>query len=153
MQLVWGKVFLILAGVFAANIMLDNPLTKDECFNICARLEGHPDNVAPTVYGGLVASYKKDETYCPIKYEISDDLKFIVIIPKYKLSTHDARNVLPKELSYSDIVNNLSRIVNIPKAFREGNLELLKDLFNDKLHEPYRKKLIKEYDEKFEVQV
>jgi len=137
---------LIVAGVFAANIMLDNPLTKDECFNICARLEGHPDNVAPAVYGGLVASYKKDDTYFPIKYEISDDLKFIVIIPKYKLSTHDARNVLPKELSYSDIVNNLSRIVNIPKAFREGNLELLKDLFNDKLHEPYRKKLIKEYD-------
>ena len=137
---------LIVAGVFAANEILGNPLTKDECFNICARLEGHPDNVAPAVYGGLVASFKCDDTYYPIKYEINKDLKFVVVIPKYKLSTHDARNVLPKELPYKDIVNNLSRIVNIPKAFREGDLELLRNLFIDKLHEPYRKKLIKEYD-------
>lgn len=137
---------LIVAGVFAANEMLEKPLTKDECFCICASLEGHPDNVAPAIYGSLIASYKKDEKYYPIKYEISEDLKFIVIIPKYELKTQDARNVLPKELPYKDIVSNLSRIVNIPKAFKEGNLELLKDLFEDKLHEPYRSKLIKEYD-------
>jgi len=137
---------LIVAGVFAANEILGNPLTKDECFNICARLEGHPDNVAPAIYGKLVASFKINDTYYPNIYDINDDLKFIVVIPKYKLSTHDAREVLPKELPYKDIVNNLSRIVNIPKAFKNGDLDLLKKLFSDKLHEPYRSKLIKEYD-------
>lgn len=136
---------LIVAGVFAANEMLNRPLSKNECFDICARIEGHPDNVAPAIYGGLVASYKKGDSYYPTIYPINKDLKFIVIIPKYKLSTHEARGVLPHELPYSDIVNNLSRIVNIPKAFNDGDVDLLIDLFNDKLHEPYRSKLIKEY--------
>lgn len=54
---------LIVAGVFAANEMLNRPLSKNECFDICARIEGHPDNVAPAIYGGLVASYKKDDSY------------------------------------------------------------------------------------------
>lgn len=138
---------LIVAGVFAANHMLNNPLTKDECFNICCEIEGHPDNVAPAIYGNLVASYKKDGKYIPVSYSINKDLKFITIIPPYKISTHEARGVLPKELPYSDIVNNTSRIINLPKALYDGNVDMLIDLFEDKMHEPYRSKLIKEYDE------
>ena len=138
---------LIVAGVFAANYMLNNPLSKDECFTICAKLEGHPDNVAPAIYGGLIASFKDDLGYHPIRYEVSNKLKFITIIPPFKLKTEDARGVLPKMLEYKDIVNNLSRIVNIPYAFKLGDIKLIKQLFNDKLHEPYRKKLIKGYDE------
>ena len=136
---------LIVAGVFAANKMLGNPLSKDECFDICANIEGHPDNVAPAIYGNLVASYKVNDKFVPVVYNVNNELKFIVVIPNYKLSTHEARGVLPKELSYADIINNTSRIVNIPKAFNEGNIDLLLDLFNDKMHEPYRAKLIKEY--------
>lgn len=138
---------LIVAGVFAANYMLGNPLTKDECFDICAKLEGHPDNVAPAIYGNLVASYKKNDKFVPVSYSINKDLKFVVMIPPYKISTHEARGVLPKQLSYADIVNNTSRIVNLPKAFIDGNVDMLIDLFQDKMHEPYRSKLIKEYDE------
>lgn len=137
---------LIVAGVFAANKVLGNPLSKDECFDICAKIEGHPDNVAPAIYGKLVASYLANDKYNPIIYDVNKDLKFIAVIPNYQLSTHAARAVLPKQLSYKDIINNTSRIINIPKAFNEGNIELLLDLFNDKLHEPYRSKLIKEYD-------
>lgn len=137
---------LIVAGVFAANHILGNPLTKDELFNICVKLEGHPDNVAPAIYGSLVASYKNGEEYYPNIYEVNDKLKFITVIPNYKLKTHEAREVLPKQLEYADIINNLSRIVNIPKAFKDGNLGLIIDLFKDKLHEPYRKGLIRDYD-------
>jgi len=137
---------LIVAGVFGANKILNNPLTKEELFDICANLEGHPDNVGPAIYGNLVASYKKDDKFIPNIYNVSDKLKFMVVIPNYKIKTREARGVLPKELGYSDIVNNLSRIVNLPKAFNDGNVELIKDLFIDKLHEPYRKKLIKEYE-------
>lgn len=136
---------LIVAGVFAANKILGNPLSKDECFDICANIEGHPDNVAPAIYGNLVASYKSNGKFVPIIYDVNKDLKFITVIPNYKLSTHEARGVLPHELSYADIINNTSRIVNIPKAFKDGDIDLLLDLFNDKLHEPYRAKLIKEY--------
>lgn len=142
---------LIVAGLFGANYFLNNLFTKDELFQFATELEGHPDNVAPAIYGGLVASYKKDNQYFPTKYEVSKDLKFTVIIPPYPLSTHMARTVLPKELEYKDIVWNLSRIVNLPKAFKEGNISLLKDLFDDRLHEPYRKKLIKDYDKVKEV--
>lgn len=137
---------LIVAGVFGANEVLGKPLSVDECFNICANIEGHPDNVAPAIYGNLVASYKKGDKYHPVVYDINNNLKFIVVIPRYQISTHDAREVLPKELSYKDIVNNTSRIVNLPKAFMDGNVNLLIDLFDDKMHEPYRSKLIKEYD-------
>lgn len=137
---------LIVAGIFAANYFLGNPYTKDELFQFATELEGHPDNVAPAIYGGLVASYKKDNQYYPTKYEVSDDLKFTVLIPPYPISTAMARTVLPKSLEYKDIVWNLSRIVNIPLAFSKGDIPLLKDLFSDKLHEPYRKALIKDYD-------
>ncbi|MBQ3253327.1 MAG: homoserine kinase [Acholeplasmatales bacterium] len=138
---------LIVAGVFAANYMLGGPLNKDELFNICTSIEGHPDNVAPAVYGGLVASYKKDNKFYSIKYDVSSNLKFITVIPPFKLSTEKARGVLPKNLEYNDIVHNMSRIVNLPRAFEKGDLNLLIDLFDDKLHEPYRAKLIKGYDE------
>ena len=138
---------LIVAGVFAANYFLNNKFSKDELFQICASMEGHPDNVAPAIYGGLVASYKVSDTYKHVSYNVSKDLNFYVIIPPFKISTAEARKVLPKELSYSDINNNLSRIVNIPYAFENGDICMLKDLFNDKLHEPYRAKLIKGFDE------
>lgn len=142
---------LIVAGIFAANYFLNNKYTKDELFLFATELEGHPDNVAPAIYGGLVASYKNIDGYHPIKYETSSDLKFTVLIPPYEVSTKMARNVLPKSLEYKDIVWNLSRIVNIPYAFKNGDISLLKDLFNDKLHEPYRKELIKDYDKVYHI--
>ena len=137
---------LIVAGIFAANYFLKNKYTNEELFDIAAMLEGHPDNVAPAIYGGLVASYKKGDKYYPNLYAINKDLRFTVVIPKNRVSTHDARGVLPKELPYSDIVWNMSRIINLPRAFSDGNITLLKDLFDDRLHEPYRKKLILEYE-------
>ena len=138
---------LIVGGVFAANHILGNPLTKNECFDICAELEGHPDNVAPAIYGYLVASYKIGDKYYPNLYKVSDKLKFITIIPPFELKTEMARGVLPHELPYKDIVSNLSRIVNIPRAFLDGDIKLIMDLFDDKLHEPYRGKLIEGFDE------
>ena len=128
------------------NLFLGNKYSKRELFDIATTLEGHPDNVAPAIYGGLVASYQKDNKYYPNLYPIHKDLKFSVIIPEECVSTQKARGVLPKELSIKDIVWNMSRIVNIPRAFSDGDIHLLKDLFSDRLHEPYRSKLIKDYD-------
>lgn len=142
---------LIVAGVFAANYFLNNKLTNDELLNICCEIEGHPDNVAPAVLGGLVASFKDDNGYHSISYPVSNKLKFFVVIPPFELSTHMAREVLPKALEYKDIVNNLSRIIHLPKAFNDGDVKLLKSLFNDKLHEPYRGNLIKGYNEIKEI--
>lgn len=137
---------LIVAGLFAANEVLNKPLKTEDLYDLACEIEGHPDNVAPAIYGGLVASYKNDNKYKSIIYPVNNNLKFLVIIPPFKLSTHEAREALPKVLPYKDIVNNLSRIVNIPYAFNNGDIKLLKELFNDKVHEPYRGKLIANYD-------
>ncbi len=142
---------LIVAGAFGANAIAGNPLSTQELYNICCEIEGHPDNVAPAIYGGLIASYHTENGYRSIGYPVHKDLKFIVVIPPVKLSTHEAREVLPKSLEYKDIVHNLSRIVHLPKAFAEGNVELLKDLFDDRLHEPYRGKLIPGYQRLKEI--
>lgn len=134
---------LIVAGVMAANHYLNNRFSRDECVDIAAKIEGHPDNVAAAVYGGLVASLKDDKGYLNVLYPVAKNLEFIVISPSQQLETTKAREVLPKSQPYDKIVSNLSRIVHIPKAFGEGDLELLKKIFKDELHEPYRMPLIK----------
>lgn len=141
---------LIVAGVYAANYYLGNIYTKEECFQICIELEGHPDNVAPAIFGGFVASYKTNKGIQYKSYPVHEDLWFVVISPKEELSTKKAREVLPKMLPYDKIVSNLSRIIHLPYALAEGDLDLLNDLFLDELHEPYRLPLIrrgKEYRE------
>lgn len=142
---------LIVAGVFAADAVLGNVLSRNELYNLCCKLEGHPDNVAPAIFGGLVASYKTAQGYRSICYPVKNTLRFIVVIPPFKLSTQAARSVLPKSLPYTDIVHNLSRIVHIPKAFAEGDIGLMRELFDDRLHEPYRGSLISGYEEIKEI--
>lgn len=138
---------LIVAGVFAANYYLGNIFNKDELFQICVKLEGHPDNVAPAIYGGFAASYEVDDDYKVINYPVSNDLLFNIIIPPFEVKTSEARAVLPKNVSYSDAVWNLSRMIHLPKALIDGDVNLLNDLLIDKLHEPYRSKLILDFDE------
>ena len=70
-------------------------INRDEILSLAVEIEGHPDNVAPAVYGGFVASYKENNNYKAISYPISNDLKFIAIIPQFPLSTNAARKALP----------------------------------------------------------
>ena len=142
---------LIVAGVFAANYFMQNKLKKQELFDITVELEGHPDNVAPAIFGSLIASYKYEGNYYYNKYDVSKELTFITITPPFHLSTHEARSVLPKTLTYPEIVNNTSRIVNIPYAFLKGDIKMIKRLFIDSMHEPYRSKLIPTYNEIKEI--
>ena len=134
---------LIVAGVLAAAHVLD---IDDEEFilNTMIELEGHPDNVAAAYLGGFVASYKSDMGYKYVSYPISYKLKFMIAYPPFEVSTDEARSVLPNMLDYSSVVYDLSRIINLPKALKEGNLELLRDVMNDKIHEPYRISLIQD---------
>ncbi len=132
----------IVAGVMIASSILDNPLSMDEIFQIASFIEGHPDNVAPLVYGGLTCSFK-NEKYHTIKYNVDKDFIFTVCIPSFELKTSDARRVLPKEVTMKDAVSNIAHTVGIIKALETGDLNLLKQAAVDKLHEPYRFPLIK----------
>lgn len=137
----------IVGGVFGANAMLGGNLSKDELFKIAVNIEGHPDNIAPAVYGGLTASIVEDSTpYC-MSYNISDKLKFCALIPNFETSTFEARKLLPKEISFQDAVFNVSRTAVLLKALEEGNFQIINIALRDKLHHKYRKTLIYECDD------
>lgn len=129
----------VVCGVMAANKLLGDILKKEDMLQIATYLEGFPDNVTPALYGGLTASYITDTNIVKtIKYSIHKDLRFLACIPPLKISTKESRRRLPHELSYEDIVYNTSRLVNLPYAFLSGDLNLIKDILSDKMHEPYR---------------
>ena len=134
----------IIAGILAANYFAGNKLTIDEMLNIATSIEGHPDNVAPALLGGVIASINLGDKVIYTKYGVSDDLLFTVCIPSFQLSTAKARAVLPKKLYYNDVVFSMSRAINIPRALEDGDIKKLYILLNDKLHQPYRMKLIGE---------
>lgn len=137
----------IVGGVFGANALLKGNLSKDELFKIAVNIEGHPDNIAPTVYGGLTASILEDGTSYCMKYNINESIKFCALIPNFETSTSEARKILPKDISFKDAVFNVSRTAVLLKALEEGNFKVINVAINDKLHQMYRKTLIHEFDE------
>ena len=108
--------------------------------------EGHPDNILPAFYGGLVSTFKNNNDYIFEKYPVNKDLKFIIYYPDFKVETKIARKALPEKIEYSDIIYNLSRIIHIPKYFNDGDIKKLKMILKDKLHQPYRLPLIDKGD-------
>ena len=136
----------IIAGLLAANEILNRPLSKNEVLKLACDIEGHPDNVAPCLLGGMVSSYKKNKEFISTEFEVNKNLRFILCIPEYKLSTKEARRVLPKEMTYNNVIFNTSRIILLPSALKEGNITLLKDIIEDKMHTPYRLQLIPDSD-------
>ena len=135
----------IVSGIMIANDLLGNPLSKEDVFQLASSIEGHPDNVAPLIYGGLTCSFKDDKFY-KVQLDVNKIYKFMVCIPPFELSTALARSVLPKEIKMSDAVFNISHAVTMIKALENGDMDLLKKGKQDKLHEPYRYSLIKDSD-------
>ena len=135
----------IVSGIMIANDVLGNPLSKEEVFQLASEIEGHPDNVAPLIFGGLTCSYKDDKFY-KVQLQVDSSFNFMVCIPPFELSTALARSVLPKEILVKDAVFNMSHLVAMIKALETGDMELLKSGKQDKIHEPYRYPLIKDSD-------
>lgn len=137
---------MIVGGIIAANQLHDLHLDKQQVLEIATKIEGHPDNVAPAIYGGFTASFMSDEVVT-VSYPIYSRYRFIVLIPNFEVSTHEARQVLPKQISYQDAIHNISRMAAWLRGIETGNDKLLSQAGDDCLHEPYRKKLIHEYEE------
>ncbi|MGL5544258.1 MAG: homoserine kinase [Cetobacterium sp.] len=137
----------IVAGVMGANILSGNILNQDEIFEICTTLEGHPDNVAPAIYGGLTASIVEKNKPYTVHYDIHKEIYFCAIIPEFEVSTKKSREILPEFVSHKDAVFNISRVAVLLKAFERGDGNLIKNSLADSLHEKYRKKLIYEFEE------
>ena len=134
-------------GIMAAFEVMKRDFDKKEILKIATKMEGHPDNVAPAIFGNAVASILKDDQVYVEKFEISNNFKFLAIIPDFKLPTKEARDVLPETYSKEDAVFNLSRLSMVILSLISGDEENLKVALDDKIHEPYRLKLIPEIHE------
>lgn len=137
----------IVGGVCGANALLNGGLSQQEIFEIACAIEGHPDNIAPALYGGMTASIVDDEKPYTMKYNINDKLFFSALIPDFETSTCEARKILPEAVTYKDAIFNVSRVAVLLKALEEGDFHMINVALNDKLHEKYRKTLINEFDE------
>lgn len=136
----------IVGGLFGANALIGSPLSTEELFDIAVELEGHPDNVAPAIFGGLVVSMNDHGKNVHIKSQVHPCYEFYALVPDFPLSTSDARKVLPKKVSFSDATHNLPRATMTYLALANGSEEILKLCMKDRLHQPYRKRLIAHYD-------
>ena len=132
----------ILGGVIGANELAGSSLSKDEILNIATEIEGHPDNIAPALYGGIVVSIMEKNKVYFNKVNAAKGIKFVALIPDFTLSTKEARNVLPTIVSYKDAVYNISRVSILISALSNGRFDLLEYAVKDVLHQPYRGKLI-----------
>ena len=138
----------LIGGVKVANEVLGNPLNDAELLDVAMQFEGHPDNIAPALLGGVVISgLDEDGKVFYRKITPPSNLHCTVIIPDYPLATKEAREVLPKELSMKDAVHNIGRMALLVDAMHTGNLEQLALAMDDKLHQPYRMPLIKGMEE------
>ena len=132
----------IVAGILGANALLGNKLTRRQMLTLATSIEGHPDNVAPALLGGLTSSVFEDGVVYSVKRDVDQSLCFAAIVPDYKLLTEAARAALPKQVAHKDAVYNLSRAALVPAAFCEGRHDLLGIATEDKLHQPYRMPLM-----------
>lgn len=136
----------IVAGLSAANRMSGSPLATEEIFNMAVDMEGHPDNISPAMFGGLVCSIGTHHENVFIKKEVDPGFRFFAAIPDFNLPTKEARKVLPKRIDHKDGVFNVSRATMTYLALTEGRPDVLAISMDDKLHQPYRKSMIRSYD-------
>lgn len=138
---------LIVAGVVAANELHGRKLSQQVLLNLVTELEGHPDNVAPALLGGVTASIMSQSDVITMQCPISDQLRFAVLIPDFSLSTQEMRAALPKQISFADAAYNIAHACVLLKALEAGNFEAIAAAMDDRLHQPYRSKLILEYEQ------
>lgn len=132
----------LVAGIVAANELLGRPLSDAALLDVAAREEGHPDNVAPALYGGIViATLDKLGTH-HVRLDPPAHLGVTVLIPDFELSTVKARAVLPTEYSRADAVHALSHAALLAAALATGRLDLLQHAMQDYIHQIWRAPLV-----------
>lgn len=131
----------ILTGLIAANYFLGQPLSKLDLLRMAIDIEGHADNAAAALFGGLVLVAA--DVHPPIvrPYPIPA-LSVVVVVPEVQLPTREARAVVPKKIVRSDAIFNLNRLALLIDALREGDRRLLMTAMDDRIHQPYRLPLI-----------
>ncbi len=131
----------VLGGMLAANELVGRPFTPAQILQFAAEKEGHPDNVAPALYGGLVLGVAHDAGLHIEQFTVPD-LRVVVVLPDFHLLTSEARAALPAQLSRQDAIFNAARTPLVIRALQTADYDLLGIAMQDRLHQPYRIPLI-----------
>ncbi len=128
-------------GLLAGNVLLGSPLDTDALLGLAARAEGHPDNVAAALLGGLTVAYGGTSGAHALSLPVPAGLRWVVLVPDVSMSTAEARAVLPSSVRRADAVFNVQRVALLLACLQAGRLDLLPSALEDRLHEPHRLKL------------
>jgi homoserine kinase len=129
------------AGLTGGNALLGEPLERSAVLTLAARAEGHPDNVAAAILGGLTVSAWLGERVGAVRLTVPAHLAWVVLVPALETTTRDARVVLPAQVPHVDAVFNLQRASLLIAALAGGDTRLVGPAMEDRLHEPYRLRL------------
>ncbi len=136
----------IVGGIVAGNELIDRCLTRDDLLALATEMEGHPDNVGPALLGGLIVAVATASV--PIITQVKiPALQAVIVTPDLRVATDEARRILPPMLSRHDAIYNIGRAALVVQALSKGDFDLLGRAMDDRLHQPYRKHLIKGYDD------
>ncbi|MCL2144496.1 MAG: homoserine kinase [Endomicrobia bacterium] len=136
----------IIGGIALANALCGGKLTKAQIARLGMKIEGHPDNIAPAVYGGLCICYKNEDGANEVMGLPVPKMKVVMCVPSFELRTKRSRQALPKNIDLQTAVFNTSRVALLTAAFCTGNYKLLRQGMEDKFHQPYRGKMIPAMD-------
>lgn len=136
----------IVGGLVGANELASNPLSPQEIVELAIALEGHPDNVVPALLGNCQLSVGEMGNWQIAEIPWHQDIIPVVAIPNFELSTSEARAVLPPLIPHQDAIFNISRLGLLIRALAENNSKWLTTALQDRLHQPYRQKLITGYE-------
>lgn len=133
----------IVGGLLAANELLGRPADEAALLSIAAEIEGHPDNSTPAILGGFIlSSLEEDGSVVYKKLPWCKDWNITVCIPDYELATNIARSVIPDEIPIKDAIFNLKHSAMLIEAINTQDKDLMKIALQDRIHQPYREKLI-----------
>ena len=136
----------VVAGIVAAQAMAGMPIDRKRTLSIATSIEGHPDNVAPAVMGGLVSSYVEDGATVTTRWPVAPNLRFVCMAPPYRVLTSDARMALPSMVPMSSVSWQVGRCLAMVSALASGNGKSISACCHDRIHEPYRAPLIPDYE-------
>lgn len=133
----------LIAGLVAGNELLCRPYTTQQLLELATAMEGHPDNVAPALLGGFMVAVRTEKQVEWLKWEVpEEELAAVVAIPRYLLATRVSRQVLPRQVAFTDAVFNVGRAALLTAAIACRDWGKLAEAMTDRLHQPYRVPLI-----------
>jgi len=132
----------VVGGMIAANMVAGGKLEQNEIIGLACAMEGHPDNVAASVLGGIVVAVPADGEVRCVKIPPPKNLRAAVSVPEFPLSTRVSRDALPQQVAMSDAIFNLGRVALLVSSLHNGDISQLGVAMEDRLHQPYRTALI-----------